>query len=326
MALISLCMIVKDEEATLERCLESARAVADEVVIVDTGSKDRTKEIAARYTDRVFDLPWTGDFSAARNFSVSKATGKWIFFLDADETVAAADAEAIRRLAVNRHFGGFSFLVRSYTDDAMLANFVRLENDPYPESSGFQGYDRSRVVRMFRRDEGIRFEGQIHELVEPSILRSGGRVLEVDIPIHHFGQRDEQKNEHYLELSRRRAATEGSAKARFSLAFSMFRKADMDGAIAEYGKALELEPMYREAWFGLSEALVKKGDLDGAIRANEEIARRWPRDPGGHYNLGELCLAKGMKAKALEHYGKALEMGSPQRERIMGILKKLEGR
>ena len=83
----SLCMIVKDEEAVLERCLNSAAALADEIVIVDTGSSDATKEIAGRFTDRIYDFPWKDDFAAARNFSFSLAEGEYVMWLDADDVL-----------------------------------------------------------------------------------------------------------------------------------------------------------------------------------------------------------------------------------------------
>lgn len=85
MITISLCMIVKNEEAVLARCLDSVKALMDEIIIVDTGSTDRTKEIALGYTDRVYDFPWCDDFSAARNFSFSKASCDYIYAPDADE-------------------------------------------------------------------------------------------------------------------------------------------------------------------------------------------------------------------------------------------------
>ena len=85
MPTISLCMIVKNEEAVLERCLESIADLMDEIIIVDTGSTDRTKEIAARYTSKIYDYKWTNDFSAARNFSFSKATMEYIYTADSDE-------------------------------------------------------------------------------------------------------------------------------------------------------------------------------------------------------------------------------------------------
>lgn len=85
MVTISLCMIVKNEEAVLARCLDSIHDLVDEIIIVDTGSTDRTKEIAARYTDQIYDFMWTNDFSAARNFSFSKANMDYIYAADADE-------------------------------------------------------------------------------------------------------------------------------------------------------------------------------------------------------------------------------------------------
>ena len=88
---ISLCMIVKNEETTLARCLDSVVGIADEIIIVDTGSTDRTKEIAGRYTDKIFDFPWVDDFAAARNFSFSKATMEYCMWLDASDILLGAD-------------------------------------------------------------------------------------------------------------------------------------------------------------------------------------------------------------------------------------------
>lgn len=95
MITISTCMIVKNEERVLARCLDCVKEFSDEIIIVDTGSTDRTKEIAAAYTKHVFDFPWNNDFSAARNFSFSKATKEYIYTADADEMI---DAENIRQI------------------------------------------------------------------------------------------------------------------------------------------------------------------------------------------------------------------------------------
>ena len=80
-------MIVRDEEKVLLRCLESLRGEADELIIVDTGSRDKTAEIARKYTDRVYFFPWIDDFSAARNFAFSKASGDYLMWLDADDLI-----------------------------------------------------------------------------------------------------------------------------------------------------------------------------------------------------------------------------------------------
>ena len=85
MITISLCMIVKNEEDVLGRCLEGVKDIVDEIIIVDTGSCDTTKEIASKYTEKLYEFPWIGDFSAARNYSFSKATMEYIMWLDADD-------------------------------------------------------------------------------------------------------------------------------------------------------------------------------------------------------------------------------------------------
>ncbi|MDE6729714.1 MAG: glycosyltransferase family 2 protein, partial [Oscillospiraceae bacterium] len=101
MATISLCMIVRDEETVLDRCLSCMKHIADEIIIIDTGSQDRTKEIARQYTDQIYDFPWTDDFSAARNFSFSKATMNYQMWLDADDVISPEDQQALLALKQN---------------------------------------------------------------------------------------------------------------------------------------------------------------------------------------------------------------------------------
>ena len=93
MASISLCMIVKNEEDVLARCLESVRGFVDEIVIVDTGSQDRTRQVAEKYTDKIYDFPWDDDFSAARNYGLEKATKEYCMWLDADDVILPEEAE-----------------------------------------------------------------------------------------------------------------------------------------------------------------------------------------------------------------------------------------
>jgi glycosyltransferase involved in cell wall biosynthesis len=98
MITISLCMIVKNEEDTLRRCIQSVKGIADEVIIVDTGSTDKTREIACELTEHVYDFEWIDDFSAARNFAYSKATKEYILILDADDVVLKEDRKKFKKL------------------------------------------------------------------------------------------------------------------------------------------------------------------------------------------------------------------------------------
>ena len=98
MPTISVCMIVKNEEDVLDRALRSVQDIADEIIIVDTGSTDRTKKIAEKYTDQVYDFVWCNDFSKARNYSFSKATKDYCMWLDADDVILDKDREGLLEL------------------------------------------------------------------------------------------------------------------------------------------------------------------------------------------------------------------------------------
>ena len=103
---ISLCMIVKNEENNIGQCLKKISRVVDEMIVVDTGSSDRTKDIARAFGARVFDFPWNGNFSDARNFSLSRASGAWIFVLDADEVISRKDHEVSEAVGACAKFRG----------------------------------------------------------------------------------------------------------------------------------------------------------------------------------------------------------------------------
>lgn len=152
MCTISLCMIVKNEEDVLARCLDSARDIADEIVIVDTGSTDATKDIARRYTDKVFDFAWIDDFAAARNASFSHATKAYCLWLDADDVIEEEDR--VRFLELKR-------TLPAETDVVMLPYHTAFDDQGRPAFS----YYRERIIR---NESSFRWGGAIHEVVEAS--------------------------------------------------------------------------------------------------------------------------------------------------------------
>ena len=112
---VSVCMIARNEEKNIEKCLAALKPCGFEIIVVDTGSTDRTKEIAARYTDKLYDFTWIDDFSAARNFSLKHASNDYVLILDCDEVIASLDTgllsslirqhpESVGRLAIDNHY------------------------------------------------------------------------------------------------------------------------------------------------------------------------------------------------------------------------------
>ena len=151
---LSLCMIVRDEENFLEQCLDSVKDFVDEIVIVDTGSKDKTKEIAKRFTGKVYDFEWCDDFSKAKNEALKHAAKDWILSLDADETINEGDFEKIRQ---------------AITSDAKAfrLNIVNLTK---------KGNKVFKLIRLFRNNEGFCFKNRVHELVDDSVTEKGFEI------------------------------------------------------------------------------------------------------------------------------------------------------
>lgn len=169
---ISVCMITKNEEKHLPDTLKAIKDVGFEIIIADTGSTDRTKEIAHSYTDKVYDFTWCDDFSAARNFSLSKATNDWILVLDADEVVTSIDADKLQRLT-------------AYPEQ-IIGTICRRN---HYDSSGIDSIYIDRPQRFFNK-RAFHFEGSIHE--QPRLLRqysipSVGAEHETGITVEHVG-------------------------------------------------------------------------------------------------------------------------------------------
>ncbi len=171
---VSLCLIVRNEEQNLPACLGSVRDLVDEIIVLDTGSTDRTREIALGFGARVFDFAWVDDFSAARNESKRHATGEWIFWLDADERLDEANRRKLRTL-----FAGL--------EDENAA-YVMKQHSPKGNSSAV----RVDHVRLFRNHPQLRWEHRIHEQLLPSLHRLGTRFCWTEIIIDHAGYRDEE--------------------------------------------------------------------------------------------------------------------------------------
>lgn len=172
---LSVCLIVKNEEQDLPRCLDSLRPLAAEIVVVDTGSTDRTPEIASGFGARVIRHAWGHDFSAARNIGIDAATGDWILILDADETVPAATAVLLPGLLAQ-------------ADDALppIDGYLMLCHNLMPTDAPV-GFTEHPTLRLFRNRPAFRFRQAVHEQILPALYDSGARVASTEARILHFG-------------------------------------------------------------------------------------------------------------------------------------------
>jgi glycosyltransferase involved in cell wall biosynthesis len=175
--ILSACLIVKNEEQRLPQCLESLKSLADEIIVVDTGSSDRTVAIAKKYQARVFQFEWCDDFSQARNYAIAQAKGKWILVIDADEVLEQSAIATLQEVMQR--------------DDCLAVNLLRSEIDakqaPY-----------SLVLRLFRNHPAIKFTGLYHESIDQSVValqakETHWQVLNVEVPILlHYGYTDSE--------------------------------------------------------------------------------------------------------------------------------------
>ncbi len=163
---LSICMIVKNEEDVLHRCLTCAKQIADEIIIVDTGSTDNTKKIASKFTNKIYDFRWCYDFSKARNFSFSKATKDYIMWLDADDVILQEDIEKVLNLKKE--------LSQNKDIDMIMLKYNMFDEK---SNSSTLSYYRERI---FKRENNYKWISPIHEVIPPS-----GNCIYKDIAITH---------------------------------------------------------------------------------------------------------------------------------------------
>jgi tetratricopeptide (TPR) repeat protein len=227
---ISLCLIARDEAALLPGCLASVEGAVDELVVVDTGSRDDTAALARAAGARVIELPWADDFSAPRNAAARAATGDFVLVLDADERLAPGAASGIRA-AVRQ--GGFD------------VGFLRVHNAARvdaPAGDVVSGAARlggpGLLPRLVRRTPDLEWRGVVHESVADWWVRRGRRGLQVDADIVHLGAvaslREERgKRERNLRLLERRVAEDpGDANAAGYLALELYQAGRLEEAAA----------------------------------------------------------------------------------------------
>lgn len=337
---LSLCMIVKNEAKTLPKCLSSVANVVDEMIVLDTGSSDRTPNIAKEFGAKVYDFVWCNDFSKARNAALKYVTGEWVLVLDADETLTP---------------GIVPYLKKALTiEEYLLVNLVRQE-------VGAEQSPYSLVSRLFRNHREIRFDRPYHALVDDSvtvilqkepqwqigylegvaILHAGYQksaiaenkkyakaqaTMEGFLAIHPHDPYvcsklgalyvEVGKIDQGMELLKRGIAAcqeeyEILYELNYHLGIAYNRLKNPQQAITYYQTAIKLPiyPMLKlGAYNNLGSLLKAAGDLNGAKKIYETALKIDSNFAIGHYNLGMICKAMGLFTQAIACYQKAIKL------------------
>ena len=308
---ISIAMIVKDEADHLGDCLRAVEDLADELCIVDTGSRDNTLEIARKFKARISVFLWCDDFSAARNESLRLCTGDWVFVIDADERIAPENIAAIRTLASGPKDCCYRFTTRNYTNSTEVDGFRPCEpGDSY--ARGFAGWYPSVKIRFFPNAPSARFEGQVHELVTKSMERLGIRILDCDVPIHHYAllkspEQVRKKQEFYLELGHKKVASQPSEpKGYVELGRQYAEAGDFESAAGAYRAALQRDPSNAEALMNLGAALHAMKRSDEARKSLLLALELDPAMSGAWRNLGVVHVDQKNWDAAIECFERGI--------------------
>ncbi|MCT1403763.1 hypothetical protein AK95_05830 [Paenibacillus sp. LC231] len=289
---VSLCMIVKNEESYLERCLESVRGIVDEIIIVDTGSSDKTKDIAKRYTDKVFDFKWIDDFSAARNFAIEFASSEYILQLDADEILRFPQNDLLQQL--NKDF-----------------YYIRIKNDL---GSGL--YLSHQFIRLFRNSSDIRYRGALHEQV-PSDFDIERYGFLSSMEIFHEGYKThlvktKQKAQRNLKILLKEIKTKPTAFNYYNLGMQYILEEKHHDALIALKKSYSLGTQYafsQKVVLDIMKCLQALGQFQEAIKVGKDAVVLYEDVPDFWYQMGLVFMEWGLIKDAQKCFEQCLEIG-----------------
>lgn len=273
--LLSLAMIVRNEEHRLPQCLESVRGVVDEIIVVDTGSTDGTVEVARSYGARVYHFAWCDDFAAARNEALRHCTGQWILYLDADERLTPESAAQLRSLLEQQ----------PSNVGALLCTII----SPHRQANGATDIHRGAYPRVFRNYgyPRIAFRGRVHEQITPAILECGGAIVPSTVAIYHTGYDIDRED------------LEAKVRRNYRLLIQHVQE----------------EPLNGYAWFQLAQTLARMqliGEAEQAFHFALRIGLSTPLAASATCMLAQLAGIQGRYTEALQWAERSLELAPDQ--------------
>ncbi|MFZ5652169.1 MAG: glycosyltransferase [Bacillota bacterium] len=288
---ISLCIIAKDEESSIASCINSAKHLVSEIILVDTGSRDSTVELARQMGAMVFHFSWCDDFAAARNFSLDRAAGQWILVLDADEILEEVPPDQLQLLLNAQDVEGYFVNIHSCLGDG-------------------RGTANDQVVRLFKNRPEYRFERAIHEQVATSIKRhnNGGGLAFSGLNIRHFGYIDRQvrqkdkRRRNISVIEKALAGNPGDPFLHYSLGIEHYQSGRAAMGNRQMEKALSLmkgdEGYLRDALVFLGLGLLQEGKYGNLSTLLDKSLAILPGDPDLHFIRGVMEMQNGRYQEA----------------------------
>lgn len=291
---ISLCMIVKNEEDFIAKCLESVHDFVDELIIVDTGSTDQTISICQKYEAKIFSYQWNEDFSAARNYGLSKASGDWIIWIDADEVLESKNRQLIIDTISNTETKMFYLPIINYYGEDLPVNHEQAYLYYQP--------------RLFRNHLGIKFQNRIHEI--PKLPNDDQTQSTIEVPVHHYGYIQEittrkNKSARNLQILYQESQTpDHSPWIDYHLASELYRNQEYDRAFEHLNTSIYnfifqgFKPpaiLYRLKY----EIILETNSLDNALPGIDQALKLYP-------DYVDLVFIKGLILFHTKNYPEAL--------------------
>ena len=291
-------MIAKNEEEFIGQCLCSIKPIVSEIILLDTGSTDRTVEIAESFGAKVYFEAWADDFAAARNTSLRYASGDWILVLDADEVIAATDLEGLQKLTEDRSIC-WEFLQRHYSNDYRLSNYLPVRGEFPDLEARHAGFFESNLVRLFPAGEGLHYRGKVHELVEHSIRDIGRHTVKrTEIRIHHYGhtaavREKKNKGKIYTPLGQAKVIENPNDwKNQFELGVEHNNNGRLEDSEQALLRSVALNPNYESSWVNLGYVQCELKKYDAAIESLRKALALNPKSEEAFCNLGVVFMRK----------------------------------
>ncbi|MBI2658838.1 glycosyltransferase [Candidatus Woesearchaeota archaeon] len=295
---ISLCMIAKNEEKFLEQCLNSVKDVVDEIVVVDTGSTDNTKNIANKFGAKIFDFKWVDDFSAARNESIKHASKDWILVLDADEVIEKQDLGKIKNTIDDaKDIAGFSLEQRSYLNKFFEGSAKNESNFELVKDYPF--YISHHLVRLFKNKLGLYFRHRIHELIEDSITEKNLKYEKTGIVLHHFGSLKEtsliigKAGEYSKIILKQLEENPKSSRYNYQAARMYLGGNDFSNALKYFEKTAKIDPNYKLVFSEIAKIYLQMNDKNRAIECFKKSIKYNSNNPSPANNLAVVYMSMG---------------------------------